>query len=145
MKQLIIIRGPSGSGKSTAARAIQNGDPSVWIFEADNYFIGRDGQYKFIAEKIGQAHKYCQDCVRHRMTCGDRRIIVSNTTMACADAAPYLKLAEEFGYDVKIFRTKQPWDVKILAARNVHGVTEEIVQRQISRYQPLENEEEYVG
>lgn len=141
-RELIIIRGPSGSGKSTLARKLQKSD--AWICEADDYFVGRNGEYKFDPSKLGAAHANCQERVQTRMLAGDEQIIVSNTSMRIQEVKPYLALALQYGYAVKVYRTQGPWDVNLFASRNVHNVPQAVVQRQIARYQPLENEEEYV-
>lgn len=143
MKKLIIFRGPSGSGKSTAAKALIDTNGGR-VFEADQFFY-RDGKYEFDATKLGQAHSDCQRRLRAAMEQGEETLIVSNTSMARWEVNPYLAMAREFGYEVTIYRIKGPWDAKLFASRNAHGVTEAIVQKQIDKYQPLEMEQEYVG
>lgn len=145
MGKLILIRGPSGSGKSTLAKKLQGGNADIWICEADDYFVERSGEYLFRPERIGHAHASCQQRVRTRMLCEDEIIIVSNTFMSRWEANPYLQLAKELDYEVKIYRTAGPWDADVLVKRNVHKVPLSTIQKQISKYQPLENEEEYNG
>lgn len=142
-RKLVIFRGPSGSGKSTAAR--------VWCqknvglqFEADEFFM-QNGTYAFDASKLGQAHADCQRRLRKAMKDDTYPLVVSNTSMTRWELNPYLAMAREFGYQVTIYRIKGPWDAKLYASRNAHGVTVEIVQKQINKYQPLESEEEYAG
>jgi len=59
VKQLILLRGLPGSGKSTFANLL--GGIHV---EADQYFI-QDGEYKFDASKLKQAHNWCKLRVEH--------------------------------------------------------------------------------
>ena len=144
MKKLIILRGPSGSGKTTIAKTIVDTSQGRSVrHEADDFFH-KDGPYNFDASKLGQAHGHCQSGVRASMASGTDTVIVSNTSMARWELNPYLALAKEFGYDVKIYRVKGPWDAKLFASRNLHGVSEANIQKQINKYQPLESEEEYV-
>lgn len=142
MKTFIVFRGPSGSGKTTAAKNYIATHGGVY-FEADSFFV-KDGQYQRITALLGQAHGECMRNIRAAMQQGIDNVIVSNTSITRRDMRPYLDIARQFGYDIKIFRMKGPWDPKVLAARNAHNVPIEGIQRQIDRYQPLENEEEYV-
>ncbi len=143
MRKLIILRGPSGSGKSTLARKFVNElARDRAYFEADSFFM-KDGKYEFDANKLPQAHAQCQKGVSDCMTVGMEMIVVSNTNMRSRDMEPYFMLAHQHGYEVEVYRTPDPWDAKLFASRNVHGLTEAMIQRQIDRYQPLENEVEY--
>jgi NEDD4-binding protein 2 len=148
MKKLIIIRGPSGSGKSTLAHKLLGSEYDSGVdervFEADHFFY-KNGTYQFDAAKLGQAHGDCQHRVRAAMERDEELLVVSNTSMTRWELNPYLAFAKEFGYEVKVYRIKGPWDAKLFASRNAHGVSIEVVQKQINKYQPLESEEEYAG
>ena len=82
MKKLYIVRGLPGSGKSTFAEALVGSD--FLVCEADKYFIV-DGEYKFDATKLRQAHEWCKNRVETYMKdslVNDqfyREIAVSNT------------------------------------------------------------------
>jgi len=78
MKELFLLRGVPGSGKSTLAKSLGG-----IHMEADQYFM-ENGEYKFDASKIKNAHEYCQTQTRAWMsTDGSQvnvdRIVVSNT------------------------------------------------------------------
>jgi len=141
MKRLYIFRGPSGSGKSTAARAFLSKNVGLH-FEADEFFM-QNGKYNFDASKLGQAHSDCQRRVRKAMEEGTYPLVVSNTSMTKWEVNPYLALAKEFGYEVVIYKVRGPWDAELYASRNAHGVPLNVVQKQISKYQPIEGEIEY--
>jgi predicted kinase len=147
MKNLILLRGPSGSGKSTIANHLLVSDFSdleVSWHEADHFF-GRGDDYKFDASKLSEAHSTCQSDVRKCMEHGYDRIIVSNTSMARWEMNPYLQLAREHAYNVVVLRTPGPWDAEILQARNVHGVPLKTLTKQIAKYQPHEDEQEWTN
>jgi predicted kinase len=144
MKKLIIIRGPSGSGKTTIAASIgRHQDYSVSWHEADDFFVGEDGEYHFNPQYLGQAHKSCQDSVRVEM-CYERSIIVvSNTSMKRWEMNPYLQLAREFDYDIEVIRTPGPWNAQESFERNLHGVPLTTIEKQIAKYEPYEGEFEW--
>ena len=73
MKELFLLRGLPGSGKSTLAKSLVGEH-----FEADMYFV-RDGEYKFDANKLSNAHKWCKISVEECMNLRYNRVIVSNT------------------------------------------------------------------
>lgn len=113
------------------------------MFEADSYFF-QGSKYVFDATKLAQAHGDCQRRVREYMLNNLGPIVISNTSMRRWEMNPYLQMAAELGYEVEIYRIKGPWVAEVFAARNLHNVPVEIVQRQIDKYQPMENEIEYV-
>lgn len=103
MKKLYIVRGLPGSGKSTFAEALVGSD--FLVCEADKYFIV-DGEYKFDATKLRQAHEWCRNRVETYMKdslVNDqfyREIAVSNTFTQEWEMESYYKLAEQYGYMV---------------------------------------------
>lgn len=147
MSKLILLRGPSGSGKSTLARMLaeEYGDLTAGgmmpVLEADMYFEAYEG-YKFDAEQLGNAHRWCQLNVERSMF-HNEHLIVSNTSMTHWEVKPYLQLAKKYGYTVDVWRMPGPWDAEVLFNRNVHGVPLETLEKQIRKYQPLDNEREW--
>ena len=93
MKELILLRGIPGSGKSTFAKMICNQH-----VEADMYFM-QDGEYKFDASKLKQAHEWCrtktEDWMKKRYN-----VVVSNTFTMEWEMDTYYELAKEYGYQV---------------------------------------------
>lgn len=94
MNKLILVRGLPGSGKSTFAKSL--GGIHV---EADQYFM-QDGEYKFDAFKLKQAHNWCKLRVEHSMEDGVDKIAVSNTFTQEWEMDAYYELAEKYGYRV---------------------------------------------
>ena len=103
MKELILLRGLPGSGKSTLAEAIAS---ELVICEADKYFIDKDGNYNFDANKLKDAHEWCRTRVEIFMSDNQANeqfyttIVVSNTFTQEWEMKAYYELAEKYGYRV---------------------------------------------
>jgi predicted kinase len=93
MKTLILVRGLPGAGKSTFAKTLGG----IHI-EADHYFM-KDGEYKFDASKLKQAHEYCRTSTEGWMVEG-HNIVVSNTFTQEWEMDAYYELAGKYGYRV---------------------------------------------
>ncbi len=122
-KTLFLCRGLPGSGKSTLAKLLTD-----YICEADDYFM-HDGEYKFDAMKLGQAHTYCQEKVRGYMQANRYLIVVSNTFTTNKEMKPYLELCEQYGYTPFVIHCENQFG-------NVHNVPEEALVRMRARWQP---------
>lgn len=85
-KRLVIIRGLPGSGKSTLAKQLKK--EGYEHFEADQYFIGTDGQYRYDKTKMKDAHLWCQESVRRALKEG-KKVVVSNTFTQKWEIKPY--------------------------------------------------------
>ena len=103
MKELILLRGLPGSGKSTLAEVIAS---EYVICEADKYFIDKDGNYNFDANKLKDAHEWCRTRVEIFMSDNQANeqfyttIVVSNTFTQEWEMKAYYELAEKYGYRV---------------------------------------------
>jgi predicted kinase len=121
MKVLYIIRGLPGSGKSTLAKNMRQdgfyGLPKY--FEADMFFTGPDGAYKFDASKLSEAHQKCKLCTEAEMLLG-KNVTVSNTFTKYWEMAVYFEMATRYGYAIKIIHCKKRYN-------NIHGVSNEII------------------
>jgi predicted kinase len=102
-KVLYLLRGLPGSGKSTLALNLVGSD--FLVCEADKYFMV-DGEYKFDASKLKDAHESCRNMVETYMKdslVNDqfyREIVVSNTFTQEWEMQPYFDLAKQYGYMV---------------------------------------------
>lgn len=147
-KKLIIMMSPAGGGKSTKAKTLTHPD---YICEADDYWLNCVGDYLFVPEKIGKAHKWCQDKVRGLMEKGITCIVCSNTNITRKDRQPYVELAKNHGYSVSIEFPDSPWfkrvlpklrdktfndrDINDFVHRNTHSVPFEAIKRMFSRWE----------
>ena len=99
MKEIFLLRGLPGSGKSTLEKSLGG----IHI-EADQFFM-IEGEYKFDASKLKEAHNNCLTRVKSYMYIysskdTSERLIVSNTFTQEWEMKPYFELAEKNGYRV---------------------------------------------
>lgn len=131
-KTLLLIRGLPGSGKSTFAHFVWN---DYAICEADKFFVGEDGVYRFDASKLKQAHEWCRNEVETRMKDNQvnpqyyPEIVVANTFTQEWEMEEYFKLAEKYGYTVFSIIVENRHGNK-----NVHGVPDEKLKQMRERF-----------
>ena len=124
-KVLYIVRGVPGSGKTTLAKQL-----TANVFEADHYFYDNDGNYNFVPSEIKEAHKECQEFVKHAMTSGIKKIAVSNTFTQEWEMKPYMDMAKDWNYMVfSIIVENRHGGV------NQHGVPDEKLQQMNDRFE----------
>lgn len=126
-KDLVIIRGISGSGKSTVAELFV---PKNEICSADDYFVNAKGIYKFDGSKLKEAHQYCQTKCRLKMANETPIVVVANTFTREWEMEEYYNLAKTFGYRVHSIIVENRH-----GNENVHGVTNETIQKQKDRFE----------
>jgi predicted kinase len=134
MKNLILLRGLPGSGKSTAAKLLGAGGSGTAHFEADMYFM-QDGEYKFDASKIKNAHNWCQSSVEHAMllnhtTGHNSTIVVSNTFTQEWEMEVYYNLAKQWDYRVTSMIIENRHE-----GVNIHGVPDEVLTKMRDRFE----------
>lgn len=122
-KDLILFRGLPGSGKSTLASLLCDVH-----FSADMFFE-KEGEYKFDATKLSEAHRYCQDKVEEAMDIETGVIGVANTFTMDWEMDIYYGLAEFFGYRVHTVIVENRH-----MSNNVHGCPEETIQKMKERF-----------
>jgi len=138
--KLILMRGVSGSGKSTLARKIaEEQDAFSVIYSTDDFFMV-DGEYRFDLKRLGEFHaanvKRAQEAMADECAC----VIIDNTNTQAWEMKPYVELAAEYGYAVKIVETP-PISFNELMARQAQRADQnkalpaETVLRMIKRYE----------
>lgn len=151
--QLIIIRGIPGAGKSTTAKKLCECVklfPSFTCehFEADQYFMA-DGEYKWDPSKIGAAHNQCFNNTLEAMRKKTDFIIVANTFTTMKEMQPYIDLAKEQDYDLKVIRVvgaKYYYETatkleRFASYKSEHSVPIESLNKMADRFADYENEE----
>lgn len=127
MPVLTIIRGLPGAGKSTLARQL---DPVP--YEADQFFMGNDGVYRYDHSRIADAHAWClkrvQACLLNGMDA-----VVNNTFTRLWEMEPYVAFAQQHDFPIRFIEVHGPW-------KSVHGIPDDALERMRSRWEPLPNE-----
>jgi predicted kinase len=123
MKELILLRGLHGSGKSTFAKLICNQH-----VEVDMYFM-QDGEYKFDATKLSDAHEWCRDKTEAWMQ-KRYNVVVSNTFTMEWEMMVYYELAERYGYRVHSIIMENRHD-----GVNEHGVPADKLEQMKNRFE----------
>lgn len=121
MKILYIIRGHSGSGKSTLADKL-----TPWHVSADMFMVDESGSYQYNKGHLSYCHAKCRHRTEEMMIIGRREIAVHNTFTRKWEYAPYLELAEQYGYTVQEIICRGNF-------QNVHGVPDDVVRNQKQR------------
>ena len=107
MKTLYILRGIPGSGKSTYAKRFIELYTNLFHAtaikcSADDFFIDKHGVYKFDATKLYAAHRQCQHKAATAMRQGIDLVIIDNTNTTDKEMRPYIDIAKENGYAVRV-------------------------------------------
>lgn len=137
MKQLIILRGWPGSGKSERAASWECSQNAI-ICSADHYHIDKEtGEYRWDPRKIGEAHAWCRGKAEGLMAADYDTVVIDNTNTQKWQFAPYLELAERYGYCVEYDQGRAPWrdDAAECASRNVHGVPVETIRKMMEQFE----------
>lgn len=129
-KPLVIIRGLPGSGKSTLASKVlasyAKESKVAKVFEADQFFINDQGEYKFDGSKRGAAHAACQKSTEESIQDSTVDcVVVSNTSLTWKEINVYLDMADEnkeFIDCVYIVTCSYP-------GKNIHGVGPEKLEQ----------------
>lgn len=122
--KLVLIRGLPGSGKSTLAKSLQG----FRHLEADQFFMGDDGVYRFDASKLKQAHQACLQQAELSLGCG-YSVVVSNTFSRKWEMQPYLDMAKRWSVTPQIVECHGNFG-------NVHNVPEETISQMKARWEP---------
>ncbi len=129
-KTVILMLGCSGSGKSTKAKQHMAGVEDAVLVSADHFFM-QDGKYNFDPIKLGRAHSACQAKFLEYVKEDKPLIVVDNTNTTNRERRFYVDVAKHWGYKVMVDVLDA--DLGDCAARNIHGVSREVVDKQASR------------
>jgi NEDD4-binding protein 2 len=142
-KIMVILRGCPGSGKSMLAETIIkecciNNNPFMHIHSTDNYFCldGR-GQYRCEIDRLTEAHHWNQVNVLNVVRQGLTPVIVDNTNTQLWEMEMYASMAVSNGYEIEVIEPDTHWAFSLdqLAAKNTHGVQEDVLRTMLDRYE----------
>lgn len=123
--KLVLIRGIPGSGKSTMAKEyVKKGFDH---FEADMFFLDKDGNYNFNPKKIKDAHAWCKSKCDASLSQG-RDVVISNTFTQKWEMTDYINLAAWKCADLEILTATGNY-------QNVHGVPADVIARMKARWE----------
>lgn len=129
MKQtLYLLRGLPGAGKTTLAETLLAANLVQHICEADNYFVGEDGVYRFDGAFLGKAHDLCFDLAERAILSGES-VAVSNTFTTEREMEKYVDLAKERGIKLVSLVVENRH-----GKRSVHDVPETAMRRMRERF-----------
>lgn len=127
MHTLYLVRGLPGSGKTSFADVLLHTGVVNYSFEADDYFLDENLEYKFDASKLKDAHEWCQMNTKARLKVDS--VVVSNTSTTESEVETYRKIAEEAGARFVSIVVENRHEGK-----NIHNVPEEALQRMKNRF-----------
>tara|TARA_Y100000034_G_scaffold96097_1_gene116927 strand:+ start:31 stop:489 length:459 start_codon:yes stop_codon:yes gene_type:complete len=133
-KVMYIVRGLPGSGKSSLAKKLSG--PHGQSFSTDDFFMVGD-EYQYNEERIVEAHQWNIERAKRAAEQGISPIVIDNTNVQFWHFQPYVDIAEEFGYQVKIEEPTTDWarDPEELARRNKHKVPETGIREMLDKWE----------
>lgn len=126
-----------GSGKSYFTR-VHLGVGREVVCSADHYFE-RAGKYNFCRSDLSKAHQASQDKADGLCLQNQPVVVIDNTHSCKWEMTAYLKIAEKYGYSVRVIHLKA--DPEICFKRQQHNVPREGFDRMMARWEPYPGEE----
>jgi tRNA uridine 5-carbamoylmethylation protein Kti12 len=144
MKKMILIRSLPGAGKSYLAEKLKNNfesnDISCIVLTTDDFFV-YNNKYNFDGSLLSVAHPWNLGRAIRSMMREIDVVIVPNTMTQWIEMENYVKNALKFSYTVEVKEPETEWkfNVEECAIRNSHGVSAEIIQKMMDRWELTES------
>lgn len=136
--ELIILRGHSGAGKTTLAHRLGT------VVEADSFpGLYVDGKYQGSLTKA--SHDYCHERVEQLLSSGVSPVVVSNTGIRLKDVEPYMQMAVDYGYLVRLVHVETSMMPSGLCTKSEHNVSHSTIDRQRRQFEPWHSRPEGVS
>lgn len=122
---VILPIGLPGSGKSSFTRSIKETvGYEVAVHSTDQFFIDKDGNYKFDKGLLGLYHQKNISAFEKSLYAKIPIIIIDNTNLRSRDRNKYVRLARRHGYAVQmvVIGGFSDAEVREYAKRNTHGI-----------------------
>jgi predicted kinase len=131
--RLLLLRGAQGSGKSTYAKRVRAKLKGIFgvsavICSADDFFL-KTGTYRFDPRKLDRAHEECKKQAHQAFLHNIPYVLIDNTNVSRTHLQPYIRMAQEFGYEIVEKVLGLDLDATTLHARQVHGVPLAAIER----------------
>jgi len=136
-KVMFIMRGPPGCGKSSVVKLLEKLYPNVVVCSADDFFYREDGTYLREADKLGDAHTFCQQKAGQAVRDRKLHITIDNTNIRIWEMKHYFCLAQNDGYTVLLVIPQTPWafDAQQLVQMNTHGVSFKDIKLKVEKFE----------
>ena len=122
MATLYIVRGVPGTGKSTFAKElVRTYRQPIFHFEADDYFIDDEGNYKFVQANLNKAHQRCFTLTKKGLNAG-WDVVVANTFCTQRECQCYIDYAKQNGHEIKVHT--MPYEFG-----SIHNVPQDVMTR----------------
>ncbi len=105
------------------------------ICSSDYYWMFGGNGYDFSRDRLTHSHDFCQFMAEQVMSVGTNVVVIDNVNYKKEHYEHYLKLAEKYGYGVKIRVIGNTKDCELYAERNLHGVPLENIQRMADNFE----------
>ena len=129
---VFIMRGVGGTGKTDIARMLVG--EGGRIHSTNDFFMER-GRYCFDGAMLEEYHAQNKDAFEESLQAGISRVACDNTNLRNWEWAPYANMAHSYGYNVVFVEMPHP-NPRDAAENSVHGLTAEIIQNQIDKWEP---------
>lgn len=124
-----VLRGLPGAGKSFLAAALVAARPAEAL-SADDFFLDAAGDYRFDATRLADAHRACFKRAAASAAAA-LPFVIDNTNLTAAEYAPYMTVAEAFGFRAVLVTVDQ--SPEVCFRRQVHGVPFDAFVRMVAK------------